>query len=182
VQLIREAGEHLLTMIGDLLDLTRIESGQLKLAIEPVPLAALTEECLALLQAQAGAVPVSLVCAPLGTLAVAADRTRLKQVLLNLVSNAIKYNRPGGAVTVRARNEGAHVRFEVSDTGLGIAPEHLGRLFEPFQRGAHAQSSIEGTGIGLAVCKSLIELMGGRIEAQSTPGKGSLFSVELPQA
>jgi PAS domain S-box-containing protein len=182
VQLIREAGEHLLTMIGDLLDLTRIESGQLKLAIEPVPLATLTEECLALLQAQAGAVPVSLMCAPLGTLAVAADRTRLKQVLLNLVSNAIKYNRPGGAVTVRARNEGAHVRFEVSDTGLGIAPEHLGRLFEPFQRGAQAQSSIEGAGIGLAVCKSLIELMGGRIEAQSTPGKGSLFSVELPQA
>jgi PAS domain S-box-containing protein len=182
VQLIREAGEHLLVMIGDLLDLTRIESGQLKLAIEPVPLAPLADECLALLQAQAAAVPVSLVCAPLGTLAVAADRTRLKQVLLNLLSNAVKYNRPGGAVTLRARSEGAGVRLEVSDTGLGIAPEHLARLFEPFQRGAQQQSAIEGTGIGLAVCKSLIELMGGRIEVQSAPGKGSLFAVELPQA
>jgi PAS domain S-box-containing protein len=185
VQLIREAGEHLLTMIGDLLDLTRIESGQLKLTIEPVPLAALVEECFALLQAQAAAAPVSLVSAPLGTLAVAADRTRLKQVLLNLLSNAVKYNRPGGAVTLRARLGGAvdgFVRVEVSDTGLGIAPEHLSRLFEPFQRGAQQQSSIEGTGIGLAVCKSLVEVMGGRIEVQSAPGKGSLFAVELPPA
>jgi PAS domain S-box-containing protein len=182
VQLIREAGEHLLTMIGDLLDLTRIESGQLKLAIEPVPLAPLVEECFALLQAQAAAAPVSLVSAPLGTLVVATDRTRLKQVLLNLLSNAVKYNRPGGAVTLRARSEGAHVRVEVSDTGLGIAPEHLSRLFEPFQRGAQQQSSIEGTGIGLAVCKSLVEVMGGRIEVQSAPGKGSLFAVELPPA
>jgi PAS domain S-box-containing protein len=180
VQLIRQAGEHLLTMIGDLLDLTRIESGQLKLQIEPVRLAALADECLALLQAQAAAVPVSLVCAPLDTLAVAADRTRLKQVLLNLLSNAVKYNRPGGAATVRARSDGARVRLEVSDTGLGIAPEHLSRLFEPFQRGAQGQSAIEGTGIGLAVCKSLIELMGGRIDVQSTPGKGSVFAIELP--
>jgi signal transduction histidine kinase len=83
-------------------------------------------------------------------------------------------------VTVRARSsDGTRARLEVSDTGLGIAPKHLARLFEPFQRGAHTQSSIEGTGIGLAVCKSLIELMGGRSEVQRTPGKGSLFVVEL---
>jgi hypothetical protein len=101
-------------------------------------------------------------------------------MLLNLLSHAVKYNRPGGAVTVRARSsDGTRVRLEVSDTGLGIAPKHLARLFEPFQRGACAQSPIEGTGIGLAVCKSLIELMGGRSEVQRTPGKGSLFVVEL---
>jgi hypothetical protein len=182
VQLIREAGEHLLTMIGDLLDLTRIESGQLKLQIEAVALAPLADECLALLQAQAAAVSVSLAAVPLGTLAVAADRTRLKQVLLNLLSNAVKYNRAGGAVTVRAGADAGRVRLEVSDTGLGIAPEHLARLFEPFQRGAHGQSSIEGTGIRLAVCKSLVELMGGRIDVHSAPGKGSLFGVELLQA
>ncbi len=181
VQLIREAGEHLLTMIGDLLDLTRIESGQLKLHVQPVPLAPLADECLALLQAQAAAVPVALQAAPMGTLAAAADRTRLKQVLLNLLSNAVKYNRPGGAVTVHASARDGRVRLEVSDTGVGIAPEHLRRLFEPFERGAHAQSSIEGTGIGLAVCKSLVELMGGCIEVHSTPGQGSRFRIELPQ-
>jgi PAS domain S-box-containing protein len=182
VQAIRQAGDHLLTMIGDLLDLTRIEAGQLALQLEPVVLGALADECLALMQAQATAAQVSLVVAPLGATSLRADRTRLKQVLLNLLSNAVKYNRPGGAVTLRAQTRDASVRIEVSDTGVGIAAEHLPRLFEPFQRGAHGQSAIEGTGIGLAVCKSLVELMGGRIEVQSTPGKGSLFAVELAAA
>jgi PAS domain S-box-containing protein len=182
VQLIREAGEHLLTMIGDLLDLTRIESGRMDLQIGPVPLAPLFDECLALLQAQAGAAQVSPVGAPAHALAVRADRTRLKQVLLNLLSNGIKYNRPGGAVTLRARAAGATVLIEIADTGVGIAGEHLARLFEPFQRGAHSQSSIEGTGIGLAVSRSLVELMGGRIEVASTPGKGSLFTLVLAAA
>jgi PAS domain S-box-containing protein len=179
VQLIRQAGDHLLTMIGDLLDLTRIESGQLQLRIETVPLAALADECLALMQAQAAGAQVSLVGAAAAGTAVRADRTRLKQVLLNLLSNGIKYNRAAGAVTLRARSEGEQVVIEVSDTGVGIAAEHRTRLFEPFQRGAHGQSSIEGTGIGLAVSKSLIELMGGTIDVQSAPGKGTLFTVRL---
>ena len=180
VQLIREAGEHLLTMIGDLLDLTRIESGHLRLQIDSVPLAPLADECVALLQAQAASAQVSVGCAPAAGVAVQADRTRLKQVLLNLLSNGVKYNRAGGAVTLRARSDGACAVVEVSDTGVGIAAEHLARVFEPFQRGAHGQSSIEGTGIGLAVSKSLVELMGGSIDVQSAPGKGSLFTVRLP--
>jgi PAS domain S-box-containing protein len=181
VQMIRQAGEHLLTMIGDLLDLTRIEAGQLSLQIESVALAPLAEECLALMHAQAAAAQVSLVAAPPGAITLRADRTRLKQVLLNLLSNAIKYNRAGGAVTLRAREHNGNARIEVSDTGVGIAAEHLPRLFEPFQRGGQGQSSIEGTGIGLAVCQSLVELMGGRIDVHSTPGKGSVFAVELPR-
>jgi PAS domain S-box-containing protein len=182
VQLIREAGEHLLTMIGDLLDLTRIESGHLHLQIERVVLAPLADECVALMQAQAAGARVSVKGAIEAGLAVRADRTRLKQVLLNLLSNGVKYNRAGGAVTLRARSDGACAVIEVSDTGVGIAAEHLARVFEPFQRGAHGQSSIEGTGIGLAVSKSLVELMGGSIDVQSAPGKGSLFTVRLPLA
>jgi signal transduction histidine kinase len=134
------------------------------------------------MQAQAGVVHVSVVGVAASALAVRADRTRLKQVLLNLLSNGIKYNRPGGAVTLRARPAEDAVLIEVADTGVGIAGEHLARLFEPFQRGAHSQSSIEGTGIGLAVSRSLVELMGGRIDALSTPGKGSLFTVALASA
>jgi signal transduction histidine kinase len=182
VQLIRHAGDHLLAMIGELLDLTRIESGQLALQIESVALAPLAEECLALMQAQAAAARVQLAAERLPPLALLCDRTRLKQVLLNLLSNGVKYNRPGGQVGVRAQAIDQRVRIEVSDSGLGIAPDHLPRLFEPFERGMHAQSAIEGTGIGLAVCKSLVELMGGRIAVESTPGVGSCFSVELPQA
>jgi PAS domain S-box-containing protein len=182
VRLIREAGEHLLTMIGELLDLTRIESGQMALRPEPVALAPLVEECFALLQAQAAAAQVRHASLIGGGSRVLADRTRLKQVLLNLLSNALKYNRAGGRITVGARADGAMVVVEVADSGVGIAPEHLARLFEPFQRGAHQSGPIEGTGIGLAVSKSLVELMGGSIGVQSTPGQGSTFAVRLPAA
>jgi signal transduction histidine kinase len=154
----------------------------LKLQIEAVALAPLADECLALLQAQAAAVSVSLAAVPLGTLAVAADRTRLKQVLLNLLSNAVKYNHAGGRVTLRCTAAGAQARIEVEDTGPGIAAQHLTRLFEPFERGQHRHSSIEGTGIGLAVSKSLVELMSGRIEVDSEVGRGTRFAVVLPLA
>jgi PAS domain S-box-containing protein len=181
VQLIREAGEHLLTMIGDLLDLTRIESGHLHLQIERVALAPLADECVALMQAQAAGARITVQATVETGVAVRADRTRLKQVLLNLLSNGVKYNRAGGVVTLRARSEyGALAVIEVADSGLGIAPEHLGGVFEPFQRGAHDHSPIEGTGIGLAVCKSLVELMDGTIDVHSAPDQGSLFSVCLP--
>ena len=179
VQLIREAGEHLLTMIGDLLDLTRIESGHLHLQIERVALAPLADECVALMQAQAAGAQVRVNGAIEASIAVRADRTRLKQVLLNLLSNGVKYNRADGSVTLRARSDGARAVIEVADSGVGIAAEHLARVFEPFHRGAHVHSPIEGTGIGLAVCKSLVELMDGSIDVQSAPGQGSLFSVRL---
>jgi hypothetical protein len=182
VGLIREAGEHLLHMIGDLLDLTSIEAGRVTLQWQAVDLAILGNECMALVQAQATAAGVTLANAlradDLPT--VRADRTRLKQVLINLLSNAVKYNRSGGNVQLRATRHADHWRIDVADSGLGIDPAHLEKLFKPFQRGAHARSTIEGTGIGLAVSQTLVEFMGGRIEVSSVPGDGSVFSVILP--
>jgi PAS domain S-box-containing protein len=180
VRLIRDAGEHLLSMIGDLLDLTRIESGQLALQTETVALAPAVQESLALLQAQADAAGLQVRSLLEPAHRMRADRTRLKQILLNLLSNAVKYNRRGGSVTLTARTEGPLLRLDVADTGVGIADEHLRRLFEPFQRGAHQSSAIEGTGIGLAVSRSLALAMGGRIEVFSRQGEGSVFSLLLP--
>jgi hypothetical protein len=182
VGLIREAGEHLLHMIGDLLDLTSIEAGHVALQWQAVDLAVLGDECLALVQAQATAAGVVLAndLRAHDLPNVRADRTRLKQVLINLLSNAVKYNRRGGSVQLRATRQVDHWRIDVADSGLGIDPAHLAKLFKPFQRGAHARSTIEGTGIGLAVSQSLVELMGGRIEVSSVPGDGSVFSVILP--
>ena len=183
LKLIRDAGDHLLRMIGDLLDLTRIEEGGMALALEPVPVRALLADAIGLLQPAADAAQVAVSVLPGPERHVVADRTRLQQVLMNLLSNAIKYNRPGGLVevTVAAEPEG-QVRIDVRDTGLGIEQESLPRLFEPFYRGAHARGSIEGTGIGLSLTRSLVLLMKGRIEVSSEPGLGSAFTVTLPGA
>jgi hypothetical protein len=184
VRLIREAGEHLLVMIGDLLDLTRIESRSMVLQIVPVALHALAGEALQMVQSAADAAGVRLALAPdARQLAALADRTRLRQVLLNLLSNAVKYNRPGGSVEVELDGgDAGTVTLHVRDSGVGIVPEDLGQVFEPFQRGVHEGSRIEGTGIGLSVTRSLVQLMHGQIEVQSTPGAGSVFTVTLPAA
>ena len=114
---------------------------------------------------------------------VVADRRRFRQVLVNLLTNAIKYNRPGGEVSVHCRAAEAWTRVEVRDTGIGIAPEALGRLFAPFDRlGQEHLGVIEGTGIGLSLSKVLTEAMGGRVGVESVPGVGSTFWVELPSA
>jgi PAS domain S-box-containing protein len=181
VGFIREAGTHLLQMIGDLLDLTRIESGTLALTLGPLALAPLLGECVEMLRPQADAAGVRLLppAADPG-LQVVADGTRLRQVLINLLSNAVKYNRRGGSVKLNLQTVPGRVTLQVVDTGVGIAKADLGRLFEPFNRLAHRQSRIEGTGIGLAVTKRLVELMGGHIDVHSTAGVGSTFSVTLP--
>jgi PAS domain S-box-containing protein len=181
VGLIREAGDHLLRMIGELLDLTRIESGRLEVELTAQPLQPLLDECAEMVRPQADAAGVSLriealAPAPL----VKADATRLRQVLLNLLTNAVKYNRPGGAVTVQLAVAPGEVTLRVVDTGVGIAAADLPGLFEPFNRGAHRRSAIEGTGIGLAVTRALVQLMQGRLEVESKPGLGSTFSVTLP--
>ena len=180
---IREAGAHLLVMIGDLLDLTRIESGQVELRLAAVPLAPLLAEAVAMLGPEAEAAGVLV---QLGEVAyehaALADPTRLRQVVLNLIGNAIKYNRRGGRVRVVAGVDAAGVCIDIADTGLGIAQEDLPRLFEPFNRLAQQGGAIEGTGIGLAVSRGLVERMGGRIEVRSTVGEGSTFSVALPRA
>jgi PAS domain S-box-containing protein len=183
VALIREAGDHLLRMIGELLDLTRIESGHMAVDLAPLDLAPLLGECVEMVRPQADAAAVALHIEPLAGLPrVQADATRLRQVLLNLLSNAVKYNRSGGTVTVRPVVAAAELTLQVVDTGVGIAEADLAVLFEPFNRGAHRRSAIEGTGIGLAVTRALVSLMQGRLEVQSTSGAGSTFSVTLPLA
>jgi len=183
---IRGAGEHLLAMITDLLDLTRIESGGMTLHAEAVDLPALAGQALALVRPAADAAQVALRLEgpPDGAaLAVRADRTRLRQVLLNLLSNAVKYNRPGGWVALRlAAEPGGRVRVQVADNGVGIAAEDLPQVFEPFHRGRQAQGAVDGAGIGLAVTRALVQLMGGELSAASTPGLGSSFVVRLPAA
>jgi signal transduction histidine kinase len=181
VGLIREAGDHLLAMINDLLDLTSIESGRLTLQPEPVVLDQLLQDGAAMLHesaAEAG-VRVTLDCPP--GLVLQADRTRLRQVLLNLLSNAIKYNRRGGQVALRAwRHADGAMALEVEDTGVGLRPDEVAQLFQPFNRLSHAHGPIDGTGIGLAVTQALVTLMGARIEVHSAPRAGSTFRVSWP--
>lgn len=183
VELIREAGAHLLQMIGELLDLTRIETGQLAVTLSALPLAPLLADCVEFVRAQADAASVVLHFDAEDTpWSARADATRLRQVVLNLLGNAIKYNRPGGSVRLRVRADRDLIVLLVSDTGVGIAAADLATLFEPFHRGAHQHSAIEGSGIGLAVTRALVELMGGRIDVVSVPGEGSTFSVTLAAA
>jgi PAS domain S-box-containing protein len=178
---IRRAGEHLLSLINDVLDLARIEAGEMTLERTPVPLAELVLDALPLVEPQARAGGVSITT---GTLDLAAlgDQTRLRQVLLNLLSNGIKYNRAGGEVHVDAVAAGALVHLRVRDSGRGIEPAQLAKLFQPFNRLGAEREAIEGTGIGLAIVKSLVERMGGHVQVDSTPGSGSLFEVVLPRA
>jgi PAS domain S-box-containing protein len=181
LQLIRDAGEHLLHLINDLLDLTRIESGGLALAPSRIELRELVLQVFALLSEAAARQSVVLELLPGPLLGMDADRTRLKQVLINLVSNAIKYNRMGGRVEVSVQATGDDtVVIAVADTGVGIAEEHLPRLFEAFQRGPHERSGIEGSGIGLALTQALVLRMGGTLDVRSRLGEGSEFSVRLP--
>jgi hypothetical protein len=180
VALIREAGSHLLEMIGELLDLTRIEAGQLAITLAALPLAPAVADAVEMVRPQADVAGVTLhLGAAPAPCVVQADATRLRQVLLNLLGNAIKYNRRGGRVDVSLARSDGEVVVEVADTGVGIAPDDLPGIFEPFQRGAQARGTVEGAGIGLAVTKALIELMGGRIDVHSTPGVGSRFRVTL---
>ena len=181
------AGEHLLELINDVLDLARVESGKFTVSPEPVALRPVLEECLTLLRPLAEAAGVRLHEASRHCdVQMRADRTRLKQVLLNLLSNAVKYNRRQGSVDVACVAElGGTVPtvcVRVSDTGAGLTPEQMARLFVPFERLEADQQRIEGTGIGLALSKRLVEAMGGAIGVESTPGSGSTFWVRLPLA
>ncbi len=180
-----KGGSHLLELVNELLDIARIESGRFALAIEEVAVNEALQDVLTLLAPLAAENHVTLQDLPsgAGVPPVLADRQRLKQVLLNLVSNAIKYNRPSGTVTVTYAEPG-NARFEIGirDEGRGIAAEDLDRLFTPFERLDAEGSEVEGTGLGLALSKLLVEAMGGTLEARSELGTGSSFFVHLPMA
>ncbi len=180
---ILKGGRLLLELVDEVLDISRIETGQLSFSLEPVRLADVVGDALELLRPLATARRVALPpTAPVARdVHVRADRQRLQQVVLNLLSNAIKYNRPGGSVEIRcADGPRADVILEVTDTGVGISAHDLTRLFTPFERLAAESSGVEGTGLGLALSKSLVEAMGGRIGARSILGEGSTLWIELP--
>jgi PAS domain S-box-containing protein len=182
VQEIRLAGRHLLELINDILDLSRIENGRLHMAAVPVSVSELVDEVLHLAGQVAQDGGIGLESTVDCDARVMADRLRLRQILLNLVTNGIKYNRNGGQVWIHCREplDGA-LRIEVEDTGVGIAESDRNRVFEPFER-LHQKAGVEGVGIGLALSRQLIELMGGSIGVETRDGGGSRFWVELPKA
>lgn len=183
VREILNAGQHLLDLINEVLDLARIESGKFTVSMEPVPLLPLISDCLTLIRPQAEGRGIRIAEAGQNCVEnVLADRTRLKQVMLNLLSNAIKYNRPNGTISIVCMVQGHSQQIRISDTGEGLTAEQQARLFVAFERLNADQHAIEGTGIGLALSKRLVELMGGEIGVESTPGSGSTFWVRLPIA
>jgi signal transduction histidine kinase/EAL domain-containing protein (putative c-di-GMP-specific phosphodiesterase class I)/DNA-binding NarL/FixJ family response regulator len=178
------AGQQLLTVVNDILDLTRIESGQLTIQVTQLNVARVLAATVAHHEASARQRDIVLVTAEsVESLRVLADEHRLRQVLDNLVSNAIKYNEPNGQVSLVVTEAGGdRVRISVTDTGRGIAPELQAELFQPFNRLGAETGSIQGTGIGLLITRHLVAGMGGSIGVESTPGVGSTFWVELPSA
>jgi PAS domain S-box-containing protein len=182
VDQIQVAGRHLLSLINEVLDISRIEAGRVSLSTEPVEVSEVLDEVTTLLApvAEAAGVELSVDVDGSRVLRVRADRQRLLQVLLNLGSNAVKYNSRGGSVAfLTAAAANGRVRFEVRDTGPGIPHEKQDQLFVPFSRLGAERSAVEGTGVGLALSKQLVEVMGGVIGVDSFPGHGSTFWVEL---
>jgi len=181
---ILKAGWYLLELINEVLDLALIESGKLTLSLEPVSLPEVMLECCTMIEPQARSRGIDMTFPRFDApLFVMADRTRVKQVLINLLFNAVKYNRAGGSIWVEctARSE-TMIHILVRDTGLGLSAGQLTELFQPFNRLGKESSNVEGTGIGLVVAKRLVELMGGSIGVQSTLDTGSEFWIELKLA
>ena len=178
--IIEQAGWHLLSMIDDVLDLSRIESGRIDMHVDAVPVAQALSDALVLVQGavERRHIEVRTACEP-ADLRVLADPVRLKQVLSNLLSNAVKYNLDGGRVELFAAVDGQAVQITVHNTGRGLQPQQIEHLFEPFNR-LGVPSSIEGSGIGLVIVRHLVQLMGGSIGVTSVPGESATFTVHLP--
>jgi PAS domain S-box-containing protein len=184
VEHIREAGVHLLALINDVLDVSRIETGSMRLLLENIDVTQVVQAAVLSMRTQADNcgvtmavdVQVTTPCLVLG------DTTRLQQVMLNLLSNAIKYNRAGGSVRVQLQCAGPYVHVAVIDDGIGMDAAQLRRLYQPFDRLGRENSAVEGTGIGLVITRNLVEMMGGSLSVHSQPGVGSRFTVELSAA
>jgi len=180
---ILKAGEHLLALIDEILDISRAETGDLALSLEPVLVGELAQEALDLMQPLAEQRSIRLVgdAGTIGRHHVLADRQRLKQILLNLLSNAVKYNHEGGVVTLSCElPQSARLRVNVMDTGPGVDDRQRVRLFTPFERAGAESTDVQGTGLGLALSRTLARAMSGSLDFESTVGQGSTFWVELP--
>lgn len=177
---ILRAGLHLMDLISELLDVAAVESGKLTMCIDAVDCHTVIAECLDMLDHQAAEQDIRIEYQPTSdALLVDADRLRLKQCLLNLLSNAVKYNKPHGSVSVVIEQSTDLIHLTVKDTGVGISPEQLPMLFQPFTRFHVNQENIEGTGIGLLISKHMIELMGGSLQVASRLDQGSEFTITL---
>ncbi len=177
---IRRGGEHVVNLVDDILDISRIESGRLSLSVEPVALRPLIEETVAMARSHAAERHVALMLETVPSDAVVlADRPRAIEVLLNLLTNAIKFNREDGRVTVRAYCDGDEILIHVSDTGPGLDPDEIERAFQPFERLDADARGIDGVGLGLTLSQRLAVAMGGRLEASSEVGAGSTFMFAL---
>lgn len=182
---ITKAGDHLLSLINDILDLSSIEAGKLTLSIESVPLREVIVECLRLMLPLAEKRDIQIFSSEIQNSQhmLLADYIRLKQVFLNLLSNAIKYNNQGGKIVIASEAQAENkLRITISDTGKGISSESMQELFQEFNRLGAQTTNVEGTGIGLVITKRLVELMGGVIGVESKEGKGTSFWVEFKQA
>lgn len=182
---ILRGGRHLLDLINEVLDLSTIEAGRLALTLGPVPLAHAIRDVVNLIRplADARSVAVSIDGVDACRAHVRADRQRVRQVLMNILGNAVKYNHYGGTVRVECDEQtDGTVRTSITDSGAGISPEKLGLLFEPFERLGAERSTVEGTGLGLALAKGLVEAMGGSLGVRSQLNRGTTFWVDLPQS
>ncbi len=182
-QLIHDAGKHLLSLIDEVLDVARIESGEIRLSLETVDACRLVKESMQMVGPLAAQHQVILKHEPpQGNCLVRADLTKLRQVLVNLLTNGVKYNHPGGFVEVTLSSQPKGVCLSVADKGRGMTPEQLVGLYQPFNRLGAEASGVEGTGLGLVIAKQLIDAMGGRLDVRSAPGSGSTFTITLPVA
>lgn len=187
---ILHSGKHLLDLINEVLDISRIEAGRLSLSLEPVEVESILQEALDIIHPLAvnNRLTIHKTTHPEKPLYVHSDHQRLKQILLNLLNNAVKYNKQGGSITVQAvqippiDGKPANIRMSISDTGIGILPENLSKIFEAFERVGAENSEQEGTGLGLSVAKKLVTALSGTIGVESEPGVGSTFWVEFQQS
>lgn len=177
---VRDSGRHLLRLISDLLDVSQIESGKMAVRLADVDLRDILSSALRETESAARARGISVLLAPGPAAFVRADPARLRQVLLNLLTNAVKYNRDGGVVELQLALAADCWRLSVTDTGIGMSDSQIQRLFKPFDRLGQEQTGIEGIGIGLVITRQLVEAMHGRLSVSSVPGEGSRFEVDLP--
>jgi len=175
---IMEAGQHLLSLINEVLDLATIESGKLDIKLENVSVSNIINQSISLISPLAAVRNIEIINQIDQSYELFADPTRLMQVFVNLLSNAVKYNIDGGKITLSNEIVDNQLRLSVTDTGIGLSKKDIESIFIPFERQANVLN-IEGTGIGLAITKNLIELMGGAIGVESTPEKGSTFWIQL---